>query len=926
MDDSHALPAQVTEALARGGIVLTANQRAARTLRRAFDLRQRSLGLSAWEPPSILAWDSWLESLWYRLLLEGHASDLLLSPTQEHTVWSALIAADATTSSLRPIDALAETAADAFHLLHDYRVRHRLHSSVTNSDTRAFDRWAAEFDRRCARTHYLTQAQLPEFLRTAISADHLTLPPELLLVGFDFRSPAQTALLDTIHATGTTIAELTQSPSAPSLALAPAPDESTELAACARWLRAYLTGQPDATIAVIVPNIEPERAEIDRVFRNILAPELNDIAVPANSGPYEFSLGASLAHTPIVATALDILHWFTAPLPLDRVSALLRSPHFAAGAQAGPERLARAEFDAFVLCSQHMLVPQLSLDALYDLTSNSRNNSASLPLLNEHLKNLKPRLRREDFAADRTHAEWAATMHDLLEEAGWAIPANLDSIEFQTRRKWDSALDELATLDFENARVAYRTALAAIERIAAKTLFAPQSRHAPIQIMGPLESAGSSFDAVWFLRANDSAWPAPSAPSPLLPWPLQHELAMPGADPPLDAARSRRMTERIAASAPTVLFSYALQSADGPQRPSPMLSILNIESLATAPTQATPPRIELEPSDDIDTLPPPPDSVLRGGASILQAQAACGFKAFAEKRLFSSTPDTISLGLDARERGNLVHKVLELFWNDVQNHAALVAMPRAARDTRLTHSINSALHAQNRHVDPGWPLAYFDTERERLFRLLNEWLDLEAARPPFAVKAREEPRQNVLIGPLHLDVRVDRVDVHLVDGEPAGEIILDYKTGSASPAEWLGDRPDQPQLPLYAVLSQPDEIAAIAFAVLRRGKKTFGLKGYEAQSGILTKASKIKADSLDTQIGKWQQVLTRLAEDFHAGDARVAPKQYPSTCRYCDQRLLCRLDVAALDANVNEDFVADSDPTVDSLDVSESDSEEAESA
>jgi ATP-dependent helicase/nuclease subunit B len=131
------------------------------------------------------------------------------------------------------------------------------------------------------------------------------------------------------------------------------------------------------------------------------------------------------------------------------------------------------------------------------------------------LRTLRPLFsKRELTSGNRTYADWAASIHHLLEAAGWAQLSHLDSVEFQTRRKWETALDELATLDFDGTRVSFSGALAALERIAAETLFAPESRHAPIQIMGPLESAGSSFDAVWFLRANDLDWPHACAKSP----------------------------------------------------------------------------------------------------------------------------------------------------------------------------------------------------------------------------------------------------------------------------------------------------------------------------------------------------------------------------------------------------------------------------
>jgi ATP-dependent helicase/nuclease subunit B len=913
MDLFAALPPQVIEALDAAAIVLTANQRAARTLHHAFDLHQRAAGRSYWEPPTILSWDAWLASLWYQLLLDGYATDLLLNSTQERTLWRAIIAADAATASLRPVDALAQTAADAWRLLHDYRVRNRLPNVPGNSDTRAFTRWADQFDDLCARSHYLTEAALAETLRAAIIAGHLAIANNLLLVGFDSETPAQTELLEAIRAAGRSVDSLAQTAPASSLTRADAPDEHAEFTTCARWLRARLTEQPSSSIAVIVPQIEPIRAEIDRVFRNILAPELEDVASPTATGPYEFSLGVPLAHTPLVATAFDLLDWAANPLPLDRVGALLLSPHFAA---SDSELLTRAEFDASVLRRQHLLRPAISLEDLYSLVSQSPVAS-SLTVLRNHLRALRPLFKKDLAKAKRAHADWAAFIHELLDAAGWAVPNLLDSIEFQTRRKWESALDELASLDFDGARVLFADALAALECIATDTLFAPESSHAPIQIMGPLESAGSSFDAVWFLRANDAEWPSTPSPNPLLPFLLQRELTMPGADPAHDSARALRITERIAASAPTVIFSCAQQSAEGHQRPSPILATLRLQHLNAsdiAPTGPVRAPIALDDFTDAAPIPHPPNSVLQGGASILQSQAACGFRAFAEHRLFSSALEETSLGLDPSERGSLVHAVLENFWEAVQTQAMLKTMPREHRETQLNRSIDSAFARYYSHPAPGWASAYIDAERQRLIRLLLPWLAFEAdQREPFTVKSREETLKDVEIGYLHLNVRVDRVDLaEDKDGEPAGEIILDYKTGSASPKDWLGDRPDAPQLPLYAVVSNTPQLAALAFANVRPGNLK-DMTGYEAQPGTLPKGAKLNAPSLAAQVDEWREVLTSLANEFHAGNASVSPKHYPQTCEYCDQRLLCRLNPTSLDADALDDLEDESATEEDEL-------------
>jgi probable DNA repair protein len=917
----------VLEALAHGATVLTANQRAARTLRHAFDRHNRALGLAGWQPAAVLAWDTWTAGLWHRLLLDGRATALLLNRTQEHALWRSIVSADSHGErGLANADALAETAESAWALLYAHRARPRLAGAADTADTRAFARWAAAFERLCRERDYLTQAQLCEALRAAFASGFLT-SPDLLPVGFDTKTPAQSALLDAVSSAGAAVTELTEGSllsdlrpthgrkpamdRAPGL-LVPAPDDYAELAAAAHFLRDHLTHHPESRIAVILPSLETERAEIDRVFRHILAPELEDITALTAASPFEFSLGVPLARTPIVATGFDVLRWSTGALPLERVSDLLLTLHFAACDEN--ELLARAEFDAFHLRRHHLLRPEVTVSALYSIAAGWKH-AARIPVLTRCLRALQSVSRRIDLAATRTHAEWSSTIAEVLEAADWAPAARLDSVEFQARRKWETALDELATLDFDGSRVHFQSALDSLQRIATGTLFAPESRNAPIQIVGQLESAGSTFDAIWFLRANDLAWPLPPATNPLLPWSLQRDLAMPGANPAHDAALARRITARIAASAPTVVFSYAQQSADSHQRPSPLLSGLALELASVAPDLHRPePAVSLDVIPDDAPIAPLPDRVLHGGASILQAQAACAFRAFAEKRLFSSALDGRELGLDPSERGNLVHTVLERFWAQVETQAALKLLPTGERDALLARSIDEALVSHTAGAIPGWDVAYLDTEHQRLLKLLRPWLDFELTRPAFAVKSREEMLNDVAIGPLRLSIRVDRVDLVYEEanaGQPSGEIILDYKTGAAKPADWLGDRPDAPQLPLYAVVSQSQHpesshLAGVAFANVRAG--TVGLSGYAAYAGVLPKASPLKTDSLESQVDEWRVVLTALAEEFRAGDARVAPKQYPTTCRYCDQRLLCRLNPSTLDADLLEDFIEDSDP------------------
>jgi RecB family exonuclease len=294
-------------------------------------------------------------------------------------------------------------------------------------------------------------------------------------------------------------------------------------------------------------------------------------------------------------------------------------------------------------------------------------------------------------------------------------------------------------------------------------------------------------------------------------------------------------------------------------------------------------------------LPPLPSNEVRGGASVLKLQAACGFLAFAELRLRASEPKAGALGLDAGESGSLLHRVLQTFWRQTKTQETLRVMSLSDRDEMLMRAIDAAL--PNRLlVNDGWDRAYLWLQKQRLRSVLQQWLDQELLRGPFAVSDVERS-ELVSVGPLTLDVRIDRVD--LVED---GLFFVDYKTGaSVDPKQWTGSRPDDPQLPLYTLLAEADELKGMAFAKVRAGRE-MKWHGYQAEEGILPR-SKSKANIRDilSLAAEWRRVLVQLAEDFAAGKADVRPKSFEVNCARCAQRLLCRVDSSTLLNDANED-------------------------
>jgi probable DNA repair protein len=872
------LPEAIAAALARGATIVAPTQRAARAIRRAFDTQQQAAGRTLWTPANILPLESWLAAQWHRRLLTGAESRILLNRTQEHALWREIVQADPDTPRLRSADALADLAARAWSLLNIYGARPRLREFPLSTDTRAFERWSRAFERRLSRAQFITAAELPAAL--ALNSE----PAAIALVDFDNLPPALATLFQTLQAESLQ----TANPSAATHQVA-AEDDSRELEAAAHWIRGQLARDPHTAIAVVVPDLAGRRAAIDRTFGPILAPEALPITAPAAPPIYEFSLGRPLAELPLITTALDLLAWLLDPLPIDRIAALLLSPFL-----TPPETTAAAaEFDVHELRQLSLLRPELTLDRTLQLLDRSTRRETLAPLVN-HLRNLSRAARALQFSskAIRHHAAWADTLRALLEAAGWSRHANRTSLLFQQHRRFDSALDELATLDaIESNRPTAPEALAAFTRILRQTVFAPESKNASVQILGPLELGGIPFDALWFLSADDLAWPSPSTVNPLIPWQLQRVFGMPGADRTRDDDAALALTTRIARSATTAVFSFARRSDDGERRPSPLLAALDATPLALDATPPPHPSKLLEQIPDDTTLPPLPDAVTPGGSRILQLQAACAFRAFAETRLHSSQPETRAIGLNPMERGSLVHHVMEAFWTSIDSQQALRALTTADRDAILTRSIAAAFDRLKAQPETLWDEAYLRIQHRRLQTLLAPWLEAELQRSPFTVLPPEQ-RRVVQLGPLALDLRIDRIDL-----TPAGHLILDYKTGDASPASWRGDRPDEPQLPLYAVLADQlgRQLAGVAFALLRPGAG-MGLKGYAEDPALLAaaKPAPMEAPSLAEQVELWRETLTSLAHAYAAGDTRVAPKLYPKTCERCHQRILCRLDPTTL--------------------------------
>src|ERR1700677_5163339 len=288
-----------------------------------------------------------------------------------------------------------------------------------------------------------------------------------------------------------------------------------------------------------------------------------------------------------------MLRWLTGPLTEHELDWLFSTGH--AGATTQESAALQAHMRR--LRCRGLEQPSGTLQAfIQTIAGQTPDHDRDRSPLRDWLDRMTQVQRRLAEAARRPQAplDWAELIPQLLENAAGPGGRPLSSAEFQAARRFQQALETTGSLGFDGRRIDWRDFLSALARTLEETLFAPESRDAPIQIAGPAESAGLTADAVWFLGATEDAWPARGATHPPLPPEVQRESRMPHATPQLDWDLAQSNTTRLLAAAPEVHFSYARQIEGVQSRPSRLIAAL------AGPPQPLP--AELAPAPSADPL------------------------------------------------------------------------------------------------------------------------------------------------------------------------------------------------------------------------------------------------------------------------------------------------------------------------------------
>jgi len=856
--------------------VITPNRRLAQALAREFDHRRIAAGLGVWETADILPYAAFVERSYEEALYSPLAAELplLLTPDQEQSLWQDIVGRANGGEALLAVRETAALACDAWALAHAWCISDQLGGPLLDQDAATFVDWARDYDERMRRAHFTDHARLPEAVARALGEEWAQKPKLLVAYGFDSVTPQQRRLLEALAAHGVRLAQCGPARRAAQPARVPCIDTRDEIGRAACWARSRLEADSRARIAIVVPDLGRHKGALRRALAQAMAPGRAGGVLPFN-----ISLGDPLTAHPLVAHALCVLELGGDEIEFERASLAVRSP-FIAGGESETER--RARLDAKL---RRRAEPIVTLDRLVRLV-------ADAPALADALGAYAEFKRRRLLGA-QSPGDWARAFNDALARLGFPGERALDSAEYQTLKKWHEVLARFAALDRVAETMRFGEAFARLRRLAADTLFQPETPDVPIQVLGVLEAAGTAFDHLWVMGLSDEVWPMQARPNPFIALPLQRAARIPNASPAATLEFARRLTAQWLTGAGEVVLSHPQREADRDLLVSPLIGDITAGELAL-PEYATW-RHAIQRSAKLEYIADAQAPVLaagaaaRGGASLIKDQAACPFRSFARHRLGARVLEAPHTGLDLRERGTLVHNVLAAVWRELKTKQALDATGESALEGLLAAAADEAIALERRRRPATLEGRFAAIEKARLVRLARDWLDHERRRGEFTVLAVEDQRA-VEIGPLKLNLRLDRVDE-----TGAGErVVIDYKSGNVALAEMCGPRPDEPQAALYLTAAEPDAAAA-AFAQVRAGEMKFvGLaRAEDLLPGVKTPQ---KADprsgaakSWDEQVASWRVTLDRIARAFTAGGAAVDPKRGPLTCRECDLQSFCRI-------------------------------------
>ncbi len=804
---------------------------------------------SVQEKPNCLTYSIFLREC-YKTLCYHEAKQphpLLITTYQLRHLWRQILARD---TQIAPNEGLINKVDEAWSHYHNWQLSFDHPDFSHTPQSQQFRLWALTLQNELTQHKAVTEVQLAQYLMLQTYPRKHSI---IVWACFNEFTPQQRMLQKYLSEQGCELYEYDLGEQVPRQYQYIANDSQDEAQQLIHWLKEQLD-EKKGRIGVVVPDLANQVKPLQRLLEQQFTPD-----------QFNFYINQPLLEYSLVAHALSWLQIDSNLLTIHQAQLLVNSPYTA---YSHRELLARAQFTEESIVLQEPYCNPIDL-------STELNNFA--PKLAELIAKLKP------YPVKAPLQTWIKLYKNRLKSLGFPGESPLNPITQRGYERFIALFSEFQQLSLFTPALSGEEAYKAFADLTKKTFFHPKSSRAPIRIITWQEASGACFDSLWVSNFTDEALPLKAKASAFIPRTLQQNYGLPHICPKHEFALAQKTLWRLQQSSPLIIFSYPRYSNDKPNLPSPLLNKLNPYSpIATTVNRKN----SLETWSENYFFPEQNYEKAKGGTAILTNQAKCPFRAFAAHRLHVKEMRSVSQGLDAREKGQLIHKVLELFWRDLQDQHALLRLSEDKLRERVEQSIQLALQPLKQRRPYSFSALIEEIEFSRLKKLVHDFLSWEIQRPFFTVKAIEEKYQFSLAG-INFNLRIDRLD----EVEGGKKWVIDYKSSLPKSTPWNEERPQEPQLLAYALLDQT--INTLLFAQLKTGHISF--KGLSENAVTVPGLTSLKKDSSWAyKREQWKIKLTELADEFHQGSCEPRPAS-STVCQQCSYQSLCRYNRSSVD-------------------------------
>ena len=775
--------------------------------------------------PKVFSYKLWLEHYWKKN--NPQRTTRLLSASELRFILQKVIKKSSSNYSEVIVDELIKS----YTICKAYFINISKISSFPSSPSNLFIKWIREFEIIKKTNNFIDSTDLSYQVINLLKAS--SEKEKYYLYGFKKNTPEQNEIFKILNCQSLKAKELKNNIQAVAFN-----DEESEILRIAKWAKEISAKNSESQIGIVIPNL----SELQHLIRSSFDQEFNSSLLETHHKPYNISLGVPLVQYPLIKDLLSLLEISTqiinGNIEVDKLIKVITSPYIK-GAQLELNSRSLSVTKILSLSSK-----ESSLNKILPLFKNC-------PILIEILTELKVL----KFNKENTLEDSLESINLILSCYGFTSDRILSSTEYQLFEKYQNESLILNRLSNLQTKENLFDVISILKSHLSRVIFQPKSGISNIHILGSLEAEGLYFDHAWVSSMTSNFLPSKIKMPLFIPQKTSVEYSLPSSSFHLVTEESNETLNALNNLSQNLTYSYAKLINSRGEFPTPFIKFIDYPHYA-------PPSIKPRELEYIDDFKAPSinNFNIRKGVKTLQNQMSCSFKGFSERFQIDDF-DLPHVGLNRLEQGNLIHAILETFFNEITSNISLLNLSENELDKLIKKHIEYALEELPRDN-------FKFNEKIRLVTIIHNYLELEKQRSGFEILETESTSE-VNINGLKFSTRIDRMD-QLEDGS---KLIIDYKTGNGIKiSQMIGDPIEQAQLPIYAISNAVDNVA---FATINSNNCQFN------------SINKNKSEWVK-QINEWTLSLNTSSLNFQNGIADVLPTK--NACDFCEYDLLCRVD------------------------------------